>query len=278
MSYKKGFGSGLRLDRKFWLREQIQDALGRIDDELLHLAIHIAFMCSMRAGETMGLDVRSINFTDSSLWITQTIQRVSEEALSKIPKDEIIRIFPKQKDFAKSLLILKTPKTDDSERKLFLNAILIEEIRHRIQQIENCKSFFGSEYHDYGLLFSQPNGDPIETGLMERWFHDWQVTNAFEPVIDFQGIRKSSSMYKLRLNGFNYQEVQGDTGHTTPTVLMEHYNEALEFERRNLALKIQDDFYPKPKDESVPDNEAIEKLLAAVKSDPQLLNKIMQSI
>ena len=86
----------------------------------------------MRAGETMGLDVRSINFKDSSLWITQTIQRVSEEALSKIPKDEIIRIFPKQKDFAKSLLILKTPKTDDSERKLFLNAVLIEEIRHRI--------------------------------------------------------------------------------------------------------------------------------------------------
>jgi len=245
---------------------------------MLHLAVHIAFMCSMRAGETMGLDVRSINFKDRSLWITQTIQRVSEEALGKIPKDEILRIFPKQTDFSKSHIILKTPKTDESERKLFINTYLLEEILQRINQIKKCKNFFGSDYHDYGLLFCQPNGDPIETSLMERWFHGWQIKNGVDPVIDFQGLRKSSSMYKLRMSGFNYQEVQGDTGHTTPTVLMEHYNEALEFERRNLAVKIQEDFYPQPKTNSDADDDAIEKLLEAVKGDPQLLKKLMQSL
>ena len=52
--------------RKFWVREQVQYAMEHIDDALLHLAVHIAFMCSMRAGETMGLDVRSINFKDRS--------------------------------------------------------------------------------------------------------------------------------------------------------------------------------------------------------------------
>ena len=117
---------------------------------------------------------------------------------------------------------------------------------------------------------------------MERWFRDWQIKNGCNPVIDFQGIRKSSTMYKLRLSGYNYQEVQGDTGHTTPTVLMEHYNEALEYERRNLSHKIQDDFYPKPKIEMAytdsNNDEGINKLLAAVKSDPQLLNRILQSI
>ena len=267
--------------RKFWVREQVQDALNRIDDKLLHLAVHTAFMCSLRAGETMGIAVRSIDFKDGSLWITQTLQRVSEEALASIPKDEIVRIFPKQKDYAKSQLILKSPKTEDSERKLFINERLMEEIRLRIQDIEKAKAFFGSDYHDYGLLFSQPNGDPIETSLMERWFRGWQQLNNVDPVIDFQGLRKSSSMYKLRLSGFNYQEVQGDTGHTTPIVLMSHYNEALEFERRNLAVKIQDDFYPKPKvSQAFADSPdvVIGKLIEEVSGNPELLARLLQSL
>jgi integrase len=267
--------------RKFWVREQIQDALNRIDDPLLHLAVHITFMCSLRSGEALGLEIRSIDFKEGSLWITQTIQRVSDEALNKIPRDEILRIFPKKKAYATSQLILKTPKTEDSERKLFLNAHLLEEISRMIHQIEKNKAFFGDEYHDYGLLLAQPNGDPIETTRLEKWFRDWQVSSHRDPVIDIQGLRKSSSMYKLRLSGFNYQEVQGDTGHTSPTVLMGHYNEALEFERKNLTIKIQDDFYPKPVSshagEMTPDD-TLEKLLEEVMVNPRLLDRLAQAM
>jgi integrase len=267
--------------RKFWTREQVRDALGRIDEKLLHLAVHTTFMCSLRAGETVGIELRSIDFTEGSLRIVQTLQRVSDKALTEIPQDEILRIFPKQKESSKSRLILKAPKTEGSERKLFLNDRLLAEIRSRIRQIEKEKEFFGDEYHDYGLLFAFPNGDPIETGQMEKRFRNWQRKNGIEPVIDVQGLRKSSSMYKLRLSGFNYQEVQGDTGHASPTVLMGHYNETLESERKQLAYKIRDDFYSEPGDAPADRGSAddrIESLLESAKADPLLFDRLMQTL
>ena len=39
------------------------------DNKLLHLAIHLAFVCSLRAGEVAGIDVNTLDFRDNSMWI-----------------------------------------------------------------------------------------------------------------------------------------------------------------------------------------------------------------
>ena len=80
----------------------------------------IAFVYSLRAGETAGISVKTIDFPDRSLWITQEVQRVSDKALSELPKNEIIRIFPKLCPISKSSMILKGPKTEGSYRKQYL--------------------------------------------------------------------------------------------------------------------------------------------------------------
>lgn len=71
--------------------------------------------------------------------------------------------------------------------------------------------------------------------------HEYGKTCADPSII--QSLWKSGSMYKLRLSGFNYREVQGDTRHASQNVLMEHYNEVATGERQALAMKIQEDFY-----------------------------------
>jgi len=217
--------------RMYWTHEKIKYALDHIrDNRLLHLAVHIAFICSLRLGEIMGLPIDAINFEEGSLTIRQTLQRVSNEALRKTPKDEILFEFPKIVLSSKSTVILTKPKTEESERVVYFNPHLARELRERLAQIERDRKYMGysnGDYSNYGLLFAHPNGNPIEPHLLERWLKAWQVANDIEPRIDMQGMRKSSSMYKLRVNNFNYQEVQGDTGHTTPTVLMKHYNEVI---------------------------------------------------
>lgn len=96
--------------RRAWTPQQVFDVLKRIDnDPLLHLEVHLGFICSLRSGEVVGLEANSINFRDRSMWITQIVERVSDEALRELPAEKIIKVFPKQVSSSKSQLILKDP-------------------------------------------------------------------------------------------------------------------------------------------------------------------------
>ena len=61
--------------------------------------------------------------------------------------------------------------------------------------------------------------------------------------IDFQGLRKSGQMHKVRLSQNNYQLVAENAGQS-PEVLMNHYNEALDYEKRALSRLVENSFYP----------------------------------
>jgi len=250
--------------RKYWSDDDVKNILGKMDNDLLHLAVHLAFVASLRCGETVGLSINSISSEEKCIEISQTLQRVSDVALQTVPTDGIIRSFPKENPQAKSRLILKLPKTNSSLRRIYLTAPLLEEIEKRLAQIERDKSFYKTTYHDYNLLLCKPNGDPIETRLLEKWFKNWQKTNDIEPMIEFQGLRKSSSMYKLKISDNDYKTVQGDTGHSTAAVLMEHYNEIEDKSRKKLIQKMENNFYVSSENKDRQLTEAINTLIEAL--------------
>lgn len=47
---------------------------------------------------------------DRSVWITQIVQRVSDQSLKELPREETIKVFPKKLATSASRLILKGPK------------------------------------------------------------------------------------------------------------------------------------------------------------------------
>ncbi len=266
--------------RKYWTKEQMLFAIDNIAEPLLHLAVHLAFICSLRPGETVGVDIHSIELSNRTLWVKQTLQRVEEDSLNEVSHEDIIRIFPKKKMNAKTVLILKKPKTDESERTGFLNGYLQKEISNRMAQIERDKEYFGSEYHDYGLLLCWPNGDPIEPRRMDKYFKKWQAEQGFEEndMVDMQGVRKSATMYKLRLTNYDLQSVSGETGHTSAATMLDHYDEVMETDRRRLSALVEGDFYGK---EDCPESESdfsMMKLFEQLSHTPELAEKIYESL
>ncbi|MEL7610436.1 MAG: tyrosine-type recombinase/integrase [Bacillota bacterium] len=242
--------------------------------------MHLAFVCSLRAGETAGIDARKIDFHDRSFWVTQEVQRVSDIALSVIPRNEIIRVFPKTVPGAKSSLILKGPKTEGSVRKQYLTTPLLLEIRDRLEQIKSNKEFLGEEYHDYGLLICQPDGKPIDPKSLNKSFKRWQSDNKIEDQIEFQGLRKSGQMHKVRLSKNNYQLVAENSGQS-PEVLMSNYNEALDSEKRTLSHMVETSFYPQAAPESVGAStmgNELDTMLQAIRNDPEFSGKILQTL
>ena len=246
---------------------------------LLHLAVHMAFVCSLRAGEVAGIRIDSIDFRDRSMWITQIVQRVSDKSLQELPKEEIIKVFPKKLATSTSSLILKGPKTEGSRRKQYLTTPLLQEIKRRLETINANKEFLGPEYHDYGLLFCLPDGTPLDPKSLDKSFKERQTALHIEDQIEFQGLRKSGQMHKIRLSQNNYQLVAENSGQS-PEVLMSNYNEALESEKRTLSLLVETSFYPNaaPASDAPVAVAQMDALLQQLQHDPALTQLLLQKL
>jgi len=93
--------------------------------------------------------------------------------------------------------------------------------------------------------------------------------------IEFQGLRKSGQMHKVRLSKNNYQLVAENSGQS-PEVLMSNYNEALDSEKRTLSLLVETSFYPQA--ETAPMSNEVDAVLRAVQNNPELFQQLMQAM
>ena len=71
------------------------------EDEDLKLAINLAFSCSLRLGEVLGLTWDCINITENaiaagraSIYINKELQRVSRDTLKLLDSKDVILVFP----------------------------------------------------------------------------------------------------------------------------------------------------------------------------------------
>jgi len=204
--------------------------------------------------------------------------RESFSFIAVLPKNEVIRVFPKLVPTSKSSLILKGPKTEDSHRKQYLTEPLIREIQERLAEIEENKRFFGSDYQDYGLLICQPDGRPLDPNNLESAFrkHQDRINVPFEDRIDIQGLRKSGQMHKVRLSKNDYQLVAESAGQS-PEVLMSNYNEALDSEKRALSRMVEGSFYPQ-QETTTPVPDEVTALVAKLQQNPDLQRQLLQNL
>ena len=133
----------------------------------------------------------------------------------------------------------------------------------------------GRENHDKGLLISQPDGRPIDPNNLCKSFRKWQTAHHIEDQIDFQGLRKSGQMHKVRITQNNYQLVAESSGQS-PEVLMSNYNEALDSEKRNLSQLVEADLYSGQAIAAAPTSISSAVLLNRVKSDPVFAQQLLQ--
>jgi hypothetical protein len=147
-----------------------------------------------------------------------------------------------------------------------------------MDEINTNKELLGKEYHDNGLLICRPDGSPIEPKSLDKAFKDRQAALNIKPQIDFQGLRKSGQMHKIRLCNNNYQLVAENAGQS-PQVLMSNYNEALDSEKRTLTMMVETSFYPGAAlpDASAPTKpEDAQSLLEKIQQDPALSKQLLQ--
>ena len=120
----------------------------------------IADACSLRIGEMLGLtwdcieisDV-SINSNESYIIVNKELQRVNKEVMEKLGEKDVIKKFPAVFSRNTTVLVLKTPKTTSSVRKIYLPKMVALMLSKRYDDIQELIDLFGEEYFDYNLTF-----------------------------------------------------------------------------------------------------------------------------
>ncbi|MCL2634452.1 MAG: site-specific integrase [Oscillospiraceae bacterium] len=271
----------LKSNRKAWDIGLVKSILGEIEHKQLHLAVHLAFICTLRIGEVTGLTWECVDFVNGKIYINKIMQRADKEALEEIPPTQLIKTFEPKRE-SKSLLILKSPKTEESIREIFITEPLKEELLERLSFVQRQKQFMADDYTDHDLVFTQDDGSPVEPALCEKWFKKWQSrTHLNVSGLIFHEIRHSGTTYKLKVSGGDIKSVQGDTGHASAKMVIDTYAHTRDENRISMMKQVEQDFYNNTSSESTvsysPD-ENMNNFIAIIKSDPEMQQRFLSAL
>ena len=84
------------------------------------------------------------------------LQRVSKKAMKTLDSKDIITVFPDQGIHNRTALVLKTPKTPTSIRKVFLPKTVAEMLVAWKMEQDAAIEAIGNEYADFNLVIATP--------------------------------------------------------------------------------------------------------------------------
>lgn len=238
--------------RDIWDAETIRLALDQCTDSKLYIAMNLAFACSLRMGEILGLTWKNVHIEDENIatdnayiYIEAELARASKQAIETLGEKDIYHIFTPLMPNTSTRIILKKPKTDSSIRKVWLPKTVAYILREWKKSQEELKSFLGDEYQDFDLVVALPNGRPCENRIIEKEF-SLLKQKAELPNVVFHSLRHSSTTYKLKLNHGDLKVTQGDTGHAEIDMITKVYAHILDEDRKINAQKFESAFYANP--------------------------------
>ena len=270
--------------RDIWTAETLMKAVELCDDPKLKLAINLAFACSLRIGELLGLTWSCIDISKESIkngtayvYVNKELQRVDRAALRQLEEKDVIFQFPVLSEKNRTQLVLKKPKTATSVRKVFLPRTVAEMLVDWKKDQDELREALGPEYVDYDLVFTGYYGMPTEASSITASFQKLIKENNLPKVV-FHSLRHSSITDKLKLNGGDIKAVQGDSGHAQAKMVTDQYSHILDDDRKRNAQLFENAFYQKKEIiQLVEDSGATESGNQASVSadDRRLLEKLM---
>ena len=240
---------------------------------------------------TRGGEVGAVQWSDYSpkertLHIFKAIDRVDKNNLD-LPKLKIYYTFPILNPFNKSLVVLKAPKTEATERFGKLNNLMIEKLdRLKAMQQDLVDSFFGESYQDNQLIICQPNGRPILPEQLNRKFkaiiaemreNGYEFTSVPENLLGevvFHSVRAASATKKMQVSNGNIKAVMKAGGWAEPDMVI-RYSKAYDNDQVDMVNQMEADYLNNGDAKPPVDTE---ELLRLIQDHPELVNRLLAAV
>lgn len=173
-------------------------------------AIVLALHTGMRLGEVLGL--KWSDMRGDTLWVHRTLVKYGKEPVFGPPKNGKRR---------------QVPLDDAAQAAL---------ARRRVDQ-ELERAFYGDNYRDLGLVFTQINGGAVDASSFRK--QDWQQVKkkAGLSVLRFHDLRHTFVSRSLAA-GANPRAVCDIVGHSDPGFTLRRYAHSLPDDRRDAVVKL----------------------------------------
>jgi integrase len=274
--------------RDIWTADMIRTALDQCTNSKLYVAMNLAFACSLRMGEILGLTWSNVHISDEDIaddnayvYIDKELAQASKRAIEMLGHRDVYYVFPPLFSNTSTRIILKRPKTDSSIRKVWLPKTLAYILREWKSAQDELRALLRDEYQDYDLVVALANGRPCEDRIILKSFEKLRE-KAGLPKVVFHSLRHST--YKLKLNHGDLKASQGDTGHAQIDMITSVYAHILDEDRKINAQKLESAFYANPDLRSVrPPEEPkepasatldLESLVEQLRKSPELANTL----
>ena len=267
-------------ERAVWTGSEALYALQCCDDPVLHLAMLLALGCSLRIGEILGLQWDHVFCSDEDIEnglarirIDKELKRCKSDCLAALEgrgRGKVIYRFPDWKQTGcTTTLVLKEPKTASSVRTVYMAKTVALALREAKKKQDEMRAYAGSVYQDYGLVLAHEDGRPYEERQIMEKLRALEKAYDLTPVV-FHSLRHCSASLKLHLSGGDIKAVQGDTGHAQARMVTDLYAHIDHEDRRQLAQKLERDFFQRSAQRSEQPADETAKVLQLLKDNPDM--------
>jgi integrase len=197
-------------------KDEVHKLLDAASKTPYYEAIYMAINTGMRRGEIYGLQWADINFTNKTVGINQTLQRLKGEGL----------------------VFRETTKTDGSRRSIAISDNVISMLQKiKTKQKEN-RLLCGPLYEDHDLVFSNTHGTPINIDYVSQQF-GYLVKKIGLQHVRFHDLRHSHATLLLE-QGEHPKVVSERLGHSSITITMDLYSHVTPNMQKEAAKKLDD--------------------------------------
>ncbi|MGY5341729.1 tyrosine-type recombinase/integrase [Paenibacillus glucanolyticus] len=191
--------------------QEVSQLLQALEKEPFHwrMMVTLALTTGMRRGELLGLEWKHIDWKTGVIDVSQTLVQA-----------------------LKGEIIVKEPKTKNSQRKVSLPSSVLEELReyyaHRIKERDKLKDAWNGtdrEGREWNFIFSHADGTPFHHERPYLWFRQFIQKNKLR-YIRFHDLRHTSATLLIN-QGVHAKIISERLGHGNITTTMNIYGHAL---------------------------------------------------
>jgi integrase len=194
--------------------EEARTFLTGIRGDRLEALYSVALALGLRQGEALGLQWRDVDLDRGLIRVVHQLQRVD------------------------SKLTLVSLKTDKSRRTLQVPASTLRGLRdHHARQAAEREQL-GDGWHDRDLVFTKPDGRPLEGSTVTRLFHH-HLDEAGLPQRRFHDLRHSCATLLL-VQGVSPRVVMEVLGHSDVGMTLNTYSHVVPQLRREAADRMEE--------------------------------------